>query len=114
MDMHFYWIRDRVNQGQFTILWRPVAKNLSDYHSKHFNGPHHMRLRPIYLWEPSSEQARAQFIDTLAQAGNLVLWGRVDTSNNASPHTQGPQTNNITLVSYPAQAGTADSQALTL
>jgi hypothetical protein len=23
MDMHFYWIKDRVNQGQFRIFWKP-------------------------------------------------------------------------------------------
>jgi hypothetical protein len=23
MDMHFYWIKDRVKQGQFNVYWGP-------------------------------------------------------------------------------------------
>jgi hypothetical protein len=31
MDMRFYWIRNRVQQNQFHIYWRPGTKNLGDY-----------------------------------------------------------------------------------
>jgi hypothetical protein len=35
IDMWFYWVRDRVNQGQFHIYWGPGKLNLADYYSKH-------------------------------------------------------------------------------
>jgi hypothetical protein len=31
MDMRFYWIKDRVKQGQFKIYWGPGFQNLADY-----------------------------------------------------------------------------------
>jgi hypothetical protein len=30
IDMRFYWIRDRINQGQFIIHWRAGKDNLAD------------------------------------------------------------------------------------
>jgi hypothetical protein len=27
MDMRFYWIKDRVKQGQFKIYWRIISQN---------------------------------------------------------------------------------------
>jgi hypothetical protein len=35
MDMLFYWIKDRVKQGQFKIYWGPGYQNLADYFTKH-------------------------------------------------------------------------------
>jgi hypothetical protein len=31
IDMRFYWIQDRVKQGQFLVHWRRGADNLADY-----------------------------------------------------------------------------------
>ena len=39
MDMHFYWIRDRRNQEQFNIYWKPGLTNRGDYFTKHFPPP---------------------------------------------------------------------------
>jgi hypothetical protein len=35
IDMRFYWIRDRVKQGQFHIYWAPGKHNIADYFTKH-------------------------------------------------------------------------------
>jgi hypothetical protein len=35
MDMRFYWIKDRVKQGQFNVYWGPGHQNLADYFTKH-------------------------------------------------------------------------------
>jgi hypothetical protein len=51
IDMRFYWLRDRVEQGQFNIYWRPGATNLGDYVSKHHSPAHNRRMRPVYLHE---------------------------------------------------------------
>jgi hypothetical protein len=49
MDMRFYWLKDRYDQGQFDIHWEPGKHNLADYHTKHHPASHHRQVRPIYL-----------------------------------------------------------------
>ena len=54
MDMRFYWVRDRVRQGQFLIYWSRGENNLADYFSKHHPASHHRVMRPVYLQKPST------------------------------------------------------------
>jgi hypothetical protein len=49
MDMHFYWIKDRVKQGQFNMYWGPGYHNLEDYFTKHNFPEYHKRMREIYI-----------------------------------------------------------------
>jgi hypothetical protein len=35
MDKHFYWVKDRVKQGQFHVYWGPRYQFLADYFTKH-------------------------------------------------------------------------------
>jgi len=49
IDMRFYWVRDRVRQGQFNIHWKRGKENLGDYFTKHHPDSHHRDMRPIYL-----------------------------------------------------------------
>ena len=49
IDMRFYWVRDRVRQGQFIIHWKRGRDNYADYYTKHFPASHHQQMRPIYL-----------------------------------------------------------------
>jgi hypothetical protein len=49
MDMHFYWVKDRVTQGQFHVYWGPGYKHLADYFTKHRSPAHHKRMREIYI-----------------------------------------------------------------
>ena len=49
MYMRFYWIRDRKNQKQFNIYWKPGSTNKGDYFTKHFPPAHHSTVRPSYL-----------------------------------------------------------------
>ena len=49
MDMHFYWIKDRVSQGQFHIYWRPGKDNLADYYTKHHPPSHHLKMRSHFF-----------------------------------------------------------------
>jgi hypothetical protein len=44
MDMRFYWIKDRVEQGQFNVYWGPGFQNLADYFTKHHSLAHHKRI----------------------------------------------------------------------
>ena len=49
MDMRFYWLRDRVRQGQFHVHWKPGQSNLGDYPTKHHPVKHHIAVRPTYV-----------------------------------------------------------------
>ena len=62
MDMRFYWLRDRKEQGQFTVHWRPGECNLADYFSKHHSPAHHIVKRPTYLHikTPTSQIGRTE------------------------------------------------------
>ena len=54
IDMRFYWLQDRVEQGQFKIYWAPGDENWADYFTKHHSPTHHKKIRPIYLKELNS------------------------------------------------------------
>ena len=47
--MRFYWLRDRENQKQFYIYWKPGRDSISDYFTKHHPTPHHKAIRKIYM-----------------------------------------------------------------
>ena len=53
MDMRFNWINDRIDQGQFRVLWRPGPENLGDYHFKHHPPEHQIAVRYKYLHVPN-------------------------------------------------------------
>ena len=41
IDMRFFWVRDRIKQGQFRIFCDKGASNLADYFTKHHPPAHH-------------------------------------------------------------------------
>jgi hypothetical protein len=47
MDMRFYWIKDRVKQGQFNVYWGLGYQNLADYFTKYHSPANHKTLRKI-------------------------------------------------------------------
>jgi hypothetical protein len=49
MDMRFYWIKDRVKQGQFNVYCGPGFQNLEDYFTKHHSLAQHKRMRDVYV-----------------------------------------------------------------
>ena len=61
IDMRFYWLRDRIQQGQFIVHWKPATVNMADYYSKHFSPNHHIQRRPLHLHTPSSKEAYATY-----------------------------------------------------
>lgn len=51
--MHFYWIRDRLRQGQeFLVYWKKGILNKADYFTKHHSASHHQAIRSSYLHLP--------------------------------------------------------------
>ena len=49
IDVRFYWIQDRVEQGHFRVVWAPGRENWGDYVSKQHPPGHHMDVRSTYL-----------------------------------------------------------------
>ena len=48
-DIGWYWLKDRVHQGQFITYWDRGSNNLADYHTKHFPPSYHIKIRPKYI-----------------------------------------------------------------
>ena len=65
IDMRFYWLQDRVEQGQFKIYWAPGDENWADYFTKHHSPTHHRKIRPVYLKEPNSPSDLQGCIDLI-------------------------------------------------
>ena len=49
IDMRFYWVRDRVRQGQFLVYCMVGEHNLADYFTKHHSTSHNWAQRSTYL-----------------------------------------------------------------
>jgi hypothetical protein len=48
-DMRYWWMKDRISQGQFNLTWAPGKFNLADYFTKHHPPWHHRKMRYKYL-----------------------------------------------------------------
>jgi hypothetical protein len=51
IGMHFYWICERIKQGQFIIHWRAGKYNLADCFTKHHYPAHNKLMRSRSLLE---------------------------------------------------------------
>jgi hypothetical protein len=47
--MRFYWVKDRVKQGQCYVYWGPEYQSLADYFTKLHSPTHHKGTREIYI-----------------------------------------------------------------
>lgn len=75
IDMRYYWIRDRVRQGQFRILWKKGILNKADYFTKHHPASHHQQIRSSYLHIANA--SRPNYFEALQE-----------TEDNATQHDQ--------------------------
>jgi hypothetical protein len=81
MDMRFYWIKDRVKQGQFNMYWGLGNQNLADYFTKHHSPAHHKKMREIYIhadeqpinWKGIRDSALRGCVNTSGKAGTQIL-----------------------------------------
>ena len=73
IDMNYYWVRDRIAQKQFNLIWKKGSENLADYFTKHHPAVHHKRMRPIYLHcikEKLTNMARSEDLRGCVQTTN--------------------------------------------
>ena len=49
MDMRFFWVKDRIRQGQLVLYWRPGKDNRADYFTKHHSPSNHKEICTLYF-----------------------------------------------------------------
>jgi hypothetical protein len=49
LDMHFYWVKNRISQGHHRVYWEPGGKNLADFFTKHPSSVRHISMRSQYV-----------------------------------------------------------------
>jgi hypothetical protein len=54
IDMSYYWVRDRVSQGQCTVVWKKGKGNLANYFTKHHPKSHHTAIWSTYLYHSAN------------------------------------------------------------
>ena len=74
VDMRYHWMRDRVRQGQFKVIWREGTSNLADFPSKIHPTPHFLAMRKFYVSYPSAQ--------SIAREG--VLFSARSTTDSAA------------------------------
>jgi hypothetical protein len=118
IDMRFYWVRDRTQQGHFNIFCRPGPTNLADYFTKHHPAKHHQAMRPVYLHMMKQEEERAanHTIDyaLLVLQGCIetpVVWARpAHTSESPMSQNQRAQAALVSMSQTATQTQTANPQ----
>jgi hypothetical protein len=60
VDMRYWWMKDRINQGQFNLIWAPGKFNRANYFTKHLPPWHHHQMIQI---SPACEQCTKQTDD---------------------------------------------------
>ena len=77
MDKRFYWLQDRVEQGEFRVFWAPGKYNLADYFTKYHSPATHRKLRPIYTYmkgkSPTSLQGCIEILTSTDKPRQLPI-----------------------------------------
>ena len=83
-DMRFYWVQDRVRQGQISVRWSPGTGNLADYFTKHHPPSHHIKMRPIYLHTKRTANTASDCKGVLIPGLNLSPGLKPVTNSNST------------------------------
>ena len=52
--MRYYWVKNRIKQKQFDLIWRKGVLNMADYFTKHHPPWHHKKMQYKYLHKPAT------------------------------------------------------------
>jgi hypothetical protein len=69
VDMRYHWIRDRISQLQFRVIWRKGANNLENFFTKALPVHTHQALMPFLVHTPVDPNNR--FHSPRAQRANV-------------------------------------------
>ena len=96
MDKRFYWLQDRVKQGEFRVFWAPGKVNLPNYYTKYHSSATHRRLRPIYTYiQGKSPTALQGCVGILTCTDRPKLLPVLKEKNSNSRTSQATLFNNI-------------------
>ncbi len=71
LDMLFHWLRDRIDQGQFRVLFVPGKKNLADFFTKALPVARHKALAPFFVIDDDSPDSIDLRLSTILFAASL-------------------------------------------
>jgi hypothetical protein len=71
LDMQFHWLRDRIDQGQFSVLFVPGKKNLADFFTKALPVARHKALAPFFAVDDDSTDSIDLRLSTILFAASL-------------------------------------------
>ena len=71
LDMRFHWLRDRIDQGQFRVLFVPGLKNLADFFTKALPVARHKVLAPFFAVDDDSSDSIDLRLSTILFAASL-------------------------------------------
>ena len=77
LDMRFYWLKDRVGQGQFYLFWDSGKNNLADYYTKHHPAAVHKLMRAIHTFVDGKSPTSLQ--------GCIEIMNKGQTGRNPNP-----------------------------
>jgi hypothetical protein len=100
IDMRFYWVRDRVCQGQFNIHWKP-AKSILPTTTPNTTPPHTIKRcahytftwKPAPLLLPTPSRQRYMFCEGVLNPHHVTAYCqgfRASTNAPVEPHTIAP------------------------
>ena len=96
IDKQFYWLQDRVKQGEFRVCWAPGKDNLVDYYTKYHSPTTHRRLRPVYTYiEGKSPTTLQGCVEILTRTDRLKPLPLLKENNPNSKTSQATLFNNI-------------------
>ena len=89
MDMRLYFIRDRSNQDQLNISWKPGSTNKGVYFTKHFPPAHHTTVHRYYLHVAKyGKPSTLQGCVNLTSSANHPMHPYAPAKGSAHAHTQ--------------------------
>jgi hypothetical protein len=74
LDMRFHWLRDRIDQDQFRVLFVPSKKNLADFFTKALPVARHKALAPFFAVDDDSTDSIDLRLSTIRFAASLVIY----------------------------------------
>ena len=87
IDMRFYWVQDRVAQGQFVVTWRAGITNLADYFTKALPVAAHEEIAPLFVYTPASHRTASN--KSIARPSTCAFTGSKTASRKANSLSPG-------------------------
>ena len=99
IDVRFYWLRDRAQQGQFYVYWDSGKNNMADFYTKHHPPVFHRRNRPIHTYIEGLSPDRLQ--------GCVKMMNEEQATKPITRSLLAEQLNQLARVAYPIRMSTA-------